>query len=60
MTTCPCGARLEKPAELAHGVCNRCRVDSHKKPRQRQPVPDFENVPLPGLEEWGVPSEAAG
>jgi hypothetical protein len=56
---CPCGAPLEKPAEEAHGVCNRCRVESKRKPRKRAPKPDFVDVPLPGWDAetktWGEP-----
>ena len=48
---CPCGAPLKKQAEEVHGVCNRCRVDAHKKPRKREPRPDFVEVPLPGWDE---------
>jgi hypothetical protein len=59
ITTCPCGAPLNAPAEEAHGVCNRCRVEAHKKPRKRRPKPDFEDVPLPGWDEetktWSEP-----
>lgn len=52
---CPCGAPLEREIELARGVCNRCRIDAHKKPRSRKPKPDYEDVPIPGLEDWGEP-----
>lgn len=54
LDSCPCGARLEKPAEQAHGVCNRCRVEAKKPARKRRRDPDFEDVALPGLEDWGT------
>jgi hypothetical protein len=52
---CPCGAELTKPAELAHHICNYCRVDAKKKsaPRRRY-TPDFVDVPIPGFENWGA------
>jgi hypothetical protein len=53
--TCPCGAQLERAAEHAHGICDRCRVDAHKQTRKRRRPPDFVDVPLPGLEDWGQP-----
>ncbi len=46
--TCPCSAPLVREAELAHGVCDSCRIESHKPVRRRKPKPDFEDVPLPG------------
>ena len=37
---CPCGAKLTKPAELAHGVCKDCRVDAKKRLRRKaDPAP---------------------
>lgn len=50
---CPCGARLKRPAEYAHGVCDGCRIDAHRKPRKREPIPDFVDVELPL--DWGQP-----
>lgn len=52
---CPCGAELKKPSEWMHSVCDGCRVDSHRKSPKREPTPDFVDVPLPGLEDWGRP-----
>jgi hypothetical protein len=48
---CPCGGALETAAAVAHGVCDRCRVDAHKRVKRE---PDFTDVPLPGLENWGL------
>jgi|HubBroStandDraft_3_1064219.scaffolds.fasta_scaffold07381_4 hypothetical protein len=45
MTACPCGAELKRAAELAHHVCDRCRVDAKKRPtRKRNVIPDFVDV----------------
>ena len=52
---CPCGAALTLPAEQAHGVCNRCRIEAKKPVRKRRRRADFEDVALPGLEGWGTP-----
>jgi hypothetical protein len=51
---CPCGAWLKRPAERAHGVCDGCRVDAHKRPVVPPPEPGYIDVPLPGFEEWGI------
>jgi hypothetical protein len=52
--TCPCGRELKSAAELAHSVCNGCRKDAHRPVRKRPSRPDFEDVPIPGLEDWGI------
>jgi hypothetical protein len=54
---CPCGARLEREAEKAHGICDHCRVDSHRPAPRRKRTPDFEDVPLPG---WDAETKSWG
>ena len=51
---CPCGAALKREMERAVGVCDFCRIDAHKAVRKRRREPDFVDVPLPGLEDWGM------
>jgi hypothetical protein len=48
---CPCGATLTLPAEQAHGVCNRCRIEAKKPARKQRRKPDFEDVALPGWDD---------
>jgi hypothetical protein len=50
---CPCGAELKRPAEWAIQVCDRCGREAHRKLRKRELAPDFTDIPLPGLEDWG-------
>ena len=42
---CPCDAELKTPAELAHGVCDGCRVTAHRRVSRRTSEP-AETVPL--------------
>lgn len=51
---CPCGAELVSVADQAHGICDYCRGDAKKRPVRRRRKPDFVDVPLPGLESWGL------
>jgi hypothetical protein len=42
---CPCGAELVTAADLAHSVCDECRVTAHKRVTRR-PKANVEDVPL--------------
>ena len=47
--TCPCSAPLVSAAEQAHGVCDSCRVESHKTGPQAQAQARFRGRGVAGM-----------
>lgn len=57
MTTtkaCPCGVELKSAMDHARGVCTYCRTDAKKRLPRKRHKPEFEDVPILGLENWGT------
>jgi hypothetical protein len=38
----------------ARGVCTYCRTDAKKRLPRKRHKPEFEDVPILGLENWGT------